>query len=137
MCNSDPAFTYKNMVPQSNNKKWNPKKIDKLDYSMGLYVIYFGTDKLSHWMSTGERYYRKYKKNFKKFNDKEKAFKEAINYGIFLDRFILGGISSGVFSYADLEANFQGLLFNRNFCEAGEKNNIITLVDGKCAGSCQ
>ena len=46
ICNSDPAFTYKNMVPQLQNKKWSPKKIEKMDYSMGLYVIYFGTNKL-------------------------------------------------------------------------------------------
>ncbi len=46
VCNSDPAFTYKNMVPQAQNKKWKPKKIEKLDYSMGLYVIYFGTNKM-------------------------------------------------------------------------------------------
>ena len=46
VCNSDPAFTYKNMVPQLQNKKWKPKKIEKMDYSMGLYVIYFGTNKI-------------------------------------------------------------------------------------------
>ena len=46
VCNSDPAFTYKSMVPQAYNKKWNPRKVEKLDYSMGLYVIYFGTKKL-------------------------------------------------------------------------------------------
>ncbi len=45
VCNSDPAFTYKNMVPQAQNKKWKPKRVEKMDYSMGLYVIYFGTNK--------------------------------------------------------------------------------------------
>ena len=61
ICNSDPAFTYKEMVPQSQNKKWKPKKIDKMDYSMGLYVIYFGTDRLysnikHHTILMGESY---------------------------------------------------------------------------------
>ena len=29
VCNSDPAFTYKNMVPQAYNKKWAPKRLRK------------------------------------------------------------------------------------------------------------
>ena len=119
------------MMSVYGTKNFDVSKYFSLSRTININGIYFGTDKLSHWMSTGERYYRKYKRNFSKFENKEKAFKEAINYGIFLDRFILGGISSGVFSYADLEANFQGLLFNRNFCEAGEAKNLITLEKGK------
>ena len=61
VCNSDPAFTYKNMVPQIQNKKWKPKKIEKMEYSMGLYVIYFGTNKKysdvkHHTILMGESY---------------------------------------------------------------------------------
>ena len=43
--NADPAFTYKNLLRTSYNKKWNEKKLKKLDYSMGLFVLYFGTKK--------------------------------------------------------------------------------------------
>ena len=57
--NSDPAYTYKHIIKKK--KKWSDKKIDKLDFSMGLFVIYFGTKKkyknIAHhtiWM--GERY---------------------------------------------------------------------------------
>lgn len=61
VCNSDPAHTYKHMVPQKHNKKWKPKRVDKLDYSMGLYVIYFGTKKTysdvkHHTIIMGESY---------------------------------------------------------------------------------
>ena len=59
--NADPAFTYKNLLNNEYNKKWNRKKLNKLDYSMGLFVIYFGTKKkypnIAHhtiWM--GKRY---------------------------------------------------------------------------------
>ena len=41
--NTDPAFTYKNLINSENNVKWNKKKVEKMDYSMGLFVIYFGT----------------------------------------------------------------------------------------------
>ncbi|MAW07663.1 MAG: hypothetical protein CME61_05205 [Halobacteriovoraceae bacterium] len=119
------------MMSVYGTKKFDVSKYFSLSRTININGIYFGTDKLSHWMSTGERYFRVYKKALRKFNDQDKAFKEAINYGIFLDRFILGGISSGVFSFGDLEANFQGLLFNLSFCESGEKNNLIVNVEGK------
>ena len=119
------------MMSVYGTKKFDVSKYFSLSRTININGIYFGTDKLSHWMSTGERYFRVYKKALRKFKDQEKAFKEAINYGIFLDRFILGGISSGVFSFGDLEANFQGLRMNLSFCEAGEKNNLIKNVEGK------
>ena len=57
--NSDPAYSYKYLIDDIN--KWNSKKIEKLNYSMGLFVIYFGTKKkyknIEHhtiWM--GKRY---------------------------------------------------------------------------------
>tara|TARA_X000000950_G_C13910212_1_gene658684 strand:+ start:1101 stop:2570 length:1470 start_codon:yes stop_codon:yes gene_type:complete len=57
--NCDPAYAYKHIIKKK--KKWSDKKIDKLDFSMGLFVIYFGTKKKYHkiahhtiWM--GKRY---------------------------------------------------------------------------------
>ena len=59
--NADPAFTYKNLLKTPYNKKWNQNRLSKLDYSMGLFVLYFGTKKkyknIAHhtiWM--GKRY---------------------------------------------------------------------------------
>ncbi len=59
--NTDPAFTYKHLIKNHLNKKWNKRKIEKMDFSMGLFVIYFGTKKqykdIAHhtiWM--GKRY---------------------------------------------------------------------------------
>ena len=59
--NGDPAYTYKNLIDSKFNKKWKTNRIEKLDYSMGLFVIYFGTKKkykkIAHhtiWM--GKRY---------------------------------------------------------------------------------
>ena len=59
--NTDPAYTYKYLIKSKKNKKWHQKKVDRMDYSMGLFVIYFGTKKkyknIAHhtiWM--GKRY---------------------------------------------------------------------------------
>ena len=43
ICNGDPAQIYRSLVPQSDRKRWSDRRIDGLKYSMGLYVMYFGT----------------------------------------------------------------------------------------------
>ncbi len=59
--NSDPPYTYKNLIKSNHNKKWNESRINKLDFSMGLFVIYFGTKKkylnvAHHTIWMGKRY---------------------------------------------------------------------------------
>ena len=41
--NGDPTHAYLNMIPKA--RRWTKKKIDKLELSMGLFVIFFGTKK--------------------------------------------------------------------------------------------
>lgn len=43
--NGDPAYVYKNLIQPVFRKKWTDKKVDRLSYSMGLFVLYFGTKK--------------------------------------------------------------------------------------------
>jgi phytoene desaturase len=45
ICNGDPANIYKNLIDAKHRTTWTDKRIDRLKYSMGLYVLYFGTDK--------------------------------------------------------------------------------------------
>jgi len=59
--NADVAFTYLNLVPKEFRKKNTDEKIKKLDYSMSLFVIYFGTDRkyeniAHHEILLGNRY---------------------------------------------------------------------------------
>ncbi|MEX2602071.1 MAG: phytoene desaturase [Balneolaceae bacterium] len=44
--NADVAFTYKQLIPRAHRKKYTDKKIDRMKYSMSLFVIYFGTNRL-------------------------------------------------------------------------------------------
>jgi len=111
--------------------KFDVSKYFSLSRNININGIYLGTDKLSHWMSTGERYYQVYKRHIKKGRSEEVAFQKAINYGVFLDRFILGGVSSGVFSFGDLEANFQGLLLNRQFCRVPKDSRYLKYENGR------
>jgi len=59
--NADVAFTYLNLVPKEFRKKNTDEKIKKLEYSMSLFVIYFGTDRkyenmAHHEILLGKRY---------------------------------------------------------------------------------
>jgi phytoene desaturase len=43
--NADVANFYKKAVPAKLRKKWTDKRLDGMRYSMGLFLIYFGTDR--------------------------------------------------------------------------------------------
>lgn len=43
--NADVANTYLKMLPATVRKKYTDRKVERMKYSMGLYVIYFGTRK--------------------------------------------------------------------------------------------
>lgn len=43
--NADVAFTYRSMIDAKQRKKYTDKKIERMRYSMSLFVIYFGTKK--------------------------------------------------------------------------------------------
>lgn len=41
--NADVAFTYRNLIPALYRRKYTDRKIERMKYSMSLFVIYFGT----------------------------------------------------------------------------------------------
>ena len=43
--NADTAWTYQNLIDSEHRKVWTNKRIDRSDFSMGLFVWYFGVDK--------------------------------------------------------------------------------------------
>jgi phytoene desaturase len=43
--NGDVAFTYRYLIPESERKKYTNRRIDRMNYSMSLMVIYFGTNR--------------------------------------------------------------------------------------------
>jgi phytoene desaturase len=59
--NADVANTYRKMLPEKSRGKWTNKKLDSMKYSMGLFVIYFGTKGVyenieHHTILLGRRY---------------------------------------------------------------------------------
>jgi len=43
--NGDVSFTYRHLIPEAERSKWTNRKIDRINYSNSLFVIYFGTKK--------------------------------------------------------------------------------------------
>ena len=90
-----------------------PKEVDS---SINIDGVYFGIDKLSHFLGSGYEYYKIYlekkEDNFSQFTSEFSAIK----WGIEMENTILGLWAVGIFSYADLEANVQGLKMAQDLC---------------------
>ncbi len=65
-----------------------------------------GSDKISHFLSQGRKFYRRYLK----YGSEEEAAKRSV----FTERAIFGSASTGSFSNADLVANYEGYRFYRS-----------------------
>lgn len=62
-----------------------------------------GSDKLGHFLSQGKKFYRRYMKSHSEA--------EAAEHSAYTERAIFGQITTGVYSNADLVANYEGFLF--------------------------
>jgi len=91
-----------------------------LDEIININGIYIGVDKITHFTGSGYLYYKRYLSAIKKGDSHKVAKEKAIDLGIIGEKNILGRFASGVFSFADLEANFQGLLFGIDLCNNGQ-----------------
>ena len=81
--------------------------------------IRLGSDKLAHFFSEGWWYYKRWRKNHRG-ETPEQLQRSLFEYGVKLEQWIQGTASSGVFSPADLEANYQGFIFYRQLCHGEE-----------------
>jgi hypothetical protein len=96
------------------------------DYSLNIQIdevvniggIYIGLDKLTHFTASGYLYYKIYMLALKQLDSEEAAKQMAISMGIYGEKNILGKIPSGVFSFADLESNYQGFQFALSLCKS-------------------
>jgi len=81
--------------------------------------IRLGSDKLAHFFSEGWWYYKHWKKRHVG-DPPEQLQRSLFEYGVRLEQWIQGTATSGVFSPADLEANYQGFIFYRQLCHGAE-----------------
>ena len=82
--------------------------------------VRFGTDKLAHFVSSGWRWYRAYRKAIAEGMSPQEAEDRTIRTGMMHERTGLGGWSTGVVSLGDLEANYQGMRFFDSLCHGDD-----------------
>jgi hypothetical protein len=101
-----------------------------------MYDYYFGTDKLGHFFMQGHTYYKLYRF----FRDHGKSATQAqaaiVMYGQILEQTYLGTLINGVYSNADLAANYAGWKFYMNLAQSVKIGNktlspIFILNGGK------
>jgi hypothetical protein len=85
-----------------------------------------GSDKMGHFLSQGRKFYRRYMRS----RDESMA----AEHSAYTERAIFGQMTTGVYSNADLVANYEGYLFYRSLFEddvvAGKKA-ILAWQDGQ------
>lgn len=82
--------------------------------TVNMYGHYFGVDKLGHFFMQGHNYYRLYRFLLRHGKTPTEAQAIMVSYGDMVEQSYLGTMINGVFSNADLSANFAGFKFYRN-----------------------
>ena len=88
--------------------------------------VLIGTDKIGHFFSQGRKFYRRYRK----LGDERRAAAQSIN----TERGIFGKLMTGIYSNADLVANYEGFLFYLGLFSDGavaDRRAIFVWQDGR------
>jgi len=111
---------FRKEVPNKNIIKYQEYSLNlQIDEVVNVGGIYIGLDKLTHFTASGYLYYKIYRLALEFADSKEAAIEMAIAMGIYGEKNILVKIPTGVFSFADLESNYQGFQFALDLCGSG------------------
>lgn len=102
----------------------DPRQVFKLWRArhMKVHGVHLGSDKIGHFFTKGDIYYRMYRDKLRAGMSREEAIEAVVAVGVSGDVFLsekrmLGYWSSGVLSHADLAADYLGLKFYMNLTE--------------------
>ncbi|WP_127716905.1 hypothetical protein [Halobacteriovorax sp. HLS] len=96
---------------------------------VNIYGVYVGADKFGHFTSFGARYLKKIYNLMNKGRSYDEALNKVLHYGHRSEKSYVGMLLTKVFSRADLEANYQGLVFTRSLCS--EDSKVKLFFDGE------
>lgn len=96
----------------------NPPNYLSISPTVRLYGGELGIDKLEHFFQQGYQYYEIERKALVKGSTPEEAVKKAVDWGMKTERTYYGLWTSGVYSYADLYANYAGMRFYHGLTKA-------------------
>jgi len=101
-----------------------------------MYGSSFGTDKIGHIFQQGYGYYSIRRKALEGGQTEAAATRKAVEHGVFSEHTYYGTFVGGVFSNADLVANYVGMMFYEGLTKTlpfGEvvRPAVVELTDGK------
>jgi len=118
----------------------DPRQVFKIWRASTIKVngVYLGTDKIGHFTDMGMNYYKKFRAALKDGKSEEEAMAIvrdfAANDGFLGEKGVIGFVSSGVYSNADLASNYSGLKFYINLTKPtlirGEVRSPMLVRDG-------
>ncbi len=118
----------------------DPRQVFKIWRASTIYVngVYLGTDKIGHFTDMGMNYYKKYRAGIREGRSEQQAMVDTIYFGghdgFLGERGVLGFLSSGVYSNADLASNYAGMKFYINLTQptlvAGKIHDPLLVRDG-------
>ncbi|HEV8158505.1 MAG TPA: hypothetical protein VGP58_05710, partial [Pyrinomonadaceae bacterium] len=88
-----------------------PSNYLTISSTVNIYGTQFGIDKIAHFFQQGYDYYKIYNRALAKGLTPEKAAEKAVRWGQKTERTFYGTLVSGVYSNADLFANYIGMKF--------------------------
>lgn len=114
----------------------SPLSLIGLTPTINLYGVYFGTDKLGHFFMQGHSYYKLYSYVLLLGKTVSQAHAAIVRYGQIIEQTYLGSLVNGVYSNADLSANYAGWKFYTNLVQSvktgqQELGPIFILEDDK------
>lgn len=115
-----PAF---NDVYAGAGLPFDPRGLIRLIFAptVKCYGIHLGTDKIGHFTDMGMNYYRSYRAGIRGGDSREDSVKRAVRVNlanpIFSESGLLGLLTAGSYSNADLVSNYCGFLFYLNTTE--------------------
>jgi cytohesin len=107
--------------------------------TLNIYGSYAGTDKIGHFTDMGYQYFRAYRRAINAGHPKEMAERKAVRVGtnglFFAEEGMIGYLSAGAYSNADLASNYAGFKFYQNLTEVtrikGEYHQpLVTIENG-------
>lgn len=103
--------------------------------TVNMYGTSFGTDKIAHFFQQGFTYYRIYKRALAKGSSAKEAETKAVDWGRMTERTYFGTLVGGVYSNADLYANYAGMRFYQTLAKPSkigdlERPAVVSLRNG-------
>jgi len=114
----------------------NPLNYATISPTVRLYGAEFGIDKLEHFFQQGYKYYTIEREALAKGASETESSRKAIKWGQRTERTYYGLLASGVYSNADLYANYAGMRFYEGLTKPLTINGrsrpaTLQLTDGK------